>query len=877
MNIAVNSPSHGIETSLLSYSNPSSPTVSHASIQHAARDTSRSLSPHQSSPVLFRADTVRLPDTLDHEDMEEPPASMIVTDDILIPPPPPPVNRSPLLENGGQNHDRIDIVMDGTQTTSEGQPGQPLRSGSNTPVGDVPSANGDLVLIEEQDLPGTERPERESTTNDTEADEESGTEASTDDENAFLVNFEEDTTSPNDEELKEIESKGEVSATEHDHWQAATFDKINDPEYTVNDTGRIEWSLKGFHGTIENPNKERMLKSPSVVIGGFLWDIKLFPRGTEDTDQLSVFIECLGPVDEVSSEDETDQPMIKPQWNVPAQIGCVLYNPAEPRVNIFERGKHHFEFASEDFGWVRFHGPWDGIHRRQRLQRQPLLRNDTLAFTAYIRTFNDPTGALWWQRSANPLPWNCLDKTGYRDLIAPPWKWRALVAALAAWLHLKPFRELILTSQVPNPVLEPTKSIRPLLDKLQKLIHAKYSLEASPPAVSLQGIADVLKWYDRGPFKDCGVTEMWAILKLLIEEECSGGQDNLSSRKVLDFIVTLRQSLRPDLLSTDMAAEFSEACNTQEVLDRALREECNSVHGIDFANLPTLIQLELRRQDYNVKERRWRRLTHRVEINETVKLKVTPADTDPTRDSDVCYTLYGFIVHSGALGSDNFSAILRPNGPGSKWLRYSGRDSSRLMNYTTKQAIEAHEGNGDSSEGTQAIAYIVLYVQSKLIPTLMLQRPQLSELGVAIDDDLPEPSSQTSIRELSKLDQIPVEVIDSSAFIGWEERGIVDLWSRDRASISGKVFNFKLSPFATLCDVQKYLVRELNVAAIPEQCRLYCLDITVDDSKILQESTRSAPPFRSHPYLTELGSFAPKYGGCRLWLHILSIGISFLH
>ena len=186
------------------------------------------------------------------------------------------------------------------------------------------------------------------------------------------------------------------------------------------------------------------MKSPSVLIGGYYWSIKVFPRGNDGSPLMSVYIECSPypndvqtaepskngqadqqepksvlpeplpndtPRDAASSSDTptpadsavphvyeqgkgkqmadaTPKDVPKPdlKWEVPAQILCVAYNPDEPRVNAFERGDHRFHHKTTDWGWRRFCGPWKGLHLRAPNQRQALLRNDTLSFTAYVRT-----------------------------------------------------------------------------------------------------------------------------------------------------------------------------------------------------------------------------------------------------------------------------------------------------------------------------------------------------------------------------------------------------------------------------------------------------------------------------------------------------------
>ncbi|EOD51468.1 putative math and uch domain protein [Neofusicoccum parvum UCRNP2] len=160
-----------------------------------------------------------------------------------------------------------------------------------------------------------------------------------------------------------------------EYWQKKTFHDLDDPEYTPGSTGRLDWTIPNYNGTKENPNKELVMKSPVVNVGGYDWQIKFYPRGN-DSDFLSIYVECLtvakkdGQASAQKSEEtaveDTEQalPSGKPQRpspapapreyqqgplpllteepvpkrpSVAAQVSVVLYNPAEPRTNYYRQ------------------------------------------------------------------------------------------------------------------------------------------------------------------------------------------------------------------------------------------------------------------------------------------------------------------------------------------------------------------------------------------------------------------------------------------------------------------------------------------------------------------------------------------------------------
>ena len=942
MNIALNSSSHNLETTLLSYGNntnspPTSPFI-HPSVRHSTREASRSLSPQHQSSLDTPPNVIALQEVSRHDNMEQEiasAASLVLNYD--------PQRAqdyrgdlSPAQEIDGQNHERIDIDMEdsGDIIDIPPTPPPPPRSGSNTPVAE----QIDAAVLDPPDNHHIATDLERSGTNSTseitpEEDGEEDTEddSSYDDDNGFWATYQEDTSGPSDEELQEIGRRTEISALDHEHWEKITFDKVSDPEYTVNDVGRISWTVRGFHGTKENPNKERILRSPSVSIGGFKWNIKLLPRGDETTDQVSVYIECTGsdtgynsdfvkelnpnasvPIssDEVlishtksnqghieqnfdggdssvnvgenaakiSTSQTTSGSIVPPvsPWDVAAQIGCVMYNPNEPRVRVHEKSAHHFENGSTDWGWVRFHGPWNVIHQRQHLQRQALLRDDTVCFTAYIRTFNDPTRALWWHVDKQNR-WDSLQKTGYRGMIVQDPDENALAAALSAWMHLAPFRDTIMKTSVPQSALEPTAFVRPLFYELKKLLQAKFSADASGSAISLDYLVALFDWYDWELPAHPDVIEIWETLQNLLNEEYYNVGDGTPAKNILHTIVTFRQIdysrflADSGFLSGDRMPVISEPRSTQQVLD-SFMERCQTnnklwskVNGVSGFNScpPSVLQLELHRQDYDIKARKWKRLTHRIEIDETVIYK-----SQTPRSECIDYTLYGIIVHAGKLGSGDYYAVTRPGGPGSQWVQFGGvgQEQSYVTYLTTQQAVQAHEGDGEGSEDGSPVAYIAIYLRSESLGSILpeAQEAQLSPptvRGALQAESIPHSSTA------KEVGSTVVQIFDSALFMDWEGRGIMDPVADNNDHIlSGKISSLEVPPSTTFRELRKILIHKLGMTERPNQFWLFGLCILPVPPL---DRNRLVPAFSNLRPDETLESIRDYDGVCRLWLHIL--------
>lgn len=683
-------------------------------------------------------------------------------------------------------------------------------------------ADMDHTVVEDSGPAGPATMSPESSVHEEEDDDNSGDQESGDeDDDPFWAKFEEDKSEASGEELKEIENRERareaVSAEDRkwstdpgaqddaadlnldEHWERLFFEELDDPEYIPGEGGRISWTIEGVNGTQDKPNMAKIMRSPSVLIGGFYWNIKYFPRGNDGTSQLSVYIECSRsppekhdvPTSERTSstaangdihnapppqqasdgglfgvdtserlepdapETVTAPPVVEPtreigsgswylnihrtdenrdHWEVAAQIGCVVYNPQEPRVSHCGKSEHHFDDESPDWGWTRFHGPWSEIHIRQPLQRQALLRNDTLSFTAYIRVVRDDTGALWWHPSKGknePDSWDSVAKTGLSAFSTSSDYTSALSAALSTWLHLNPFRDIIRKAHVPESTKDAHMRPRWLLQETTSLLSRMYAPKWCDSVHSLEKVHEALKWYGRDSKQVSDVIEMWDVLRELLNAEVCNGEFNVRCADFFSEMVTLRQFdpfPQADISNSDgdmLASQRSRSPfvkkgvrSVQEAVDGAIgsgsdAEEFWRQKSSDLP--PSVLQIELERRQYDQKSRRWDRLSHKVELNEEINLR----SWHPPAGAEVNYTLHSMIVHDGDLEARNFCTIVRPRGPGTKWVKYANRKSRQeVVHLTRKQAIEAHEGVGDNRKGSQPVAYVVTYIRNDLSKTI---------------------------------------------------------------------------------------------------------------------------------------------------------------
>ncbi|OJD28913.1 math and uch domain protein [Diplodia corticola] len=694
----------------------------------------------------------------------------------------------------------------------------------------------------------------------------------------------EDTSVPNEEELREIEAMGEHSALDDEYWQRRTFQDLDDPEYTPGPTGRVDWTISNYNGTRENPNRELLMKSPVVNVGGYDWQIKFYPRGN-DSDFLSVYVECLSVARKENQNDAsaperalgvnsetpnlhakprpsstaapsteyrqgplpllTEEPVLK-RRSVAAQVSVVLYNPAEPRTNYFRQCSHRFCPDSPDWGWTRFAGPYFEIHYRQRGQRQALLRNDKLVLTAHIRIINDPTECLWEHHSRENR-WDSFAMTGLQGLADSEYESHggSLIAAVSSWMLLKPFRKFLYELELADPTKEARAKPKPLLSALQRTIYKLRTdvLPGSGP-VDLDDVADALEWYGTdSSLSKLDVIEIWEILRAKIEYELA---DTPSRDKLKDLFGPERDRM---MNMPTYRAPVTGCADMQAAIDKSV----NLVQP--GAPLPEVLHVELERQEFNREAHSMRKRADKVKLLEKVTIHKT------------AYILYGFIVHRDSLQSGSYYSVVRPKGPGGKWYAYyDGKEENRVVCLTRRQAIEAHEGGGTEKS---AVAYIVMYVRQDVVPKQFSKDEPKWEVPQWLKNRSPCGRKQ-SVFETTE-ETLDYQVFDSAAFTQHEGPGTMDPSDR-KWETSPYRTNVKLPASASAREVRKLLAQQFQ-AKDPRQVKFWFLDHpngtshrpTMRSSSTI-EDPRDDPDQSPTWTLKTAAEHRPER---RIWVHVL--------
>jgi len=462
----------------------------------------------------------------------------------------------------------------------------------------------------------------------------------------------EDKSIPCEDELAYIQSREEHDAVkDRAHFEKQTFFDLGDEAFKVLDTGRIDWLVERFNGTKEEPNNEYILRSDVMSIGGYDWRIKFFPRGN-NTDFLSIYIEnvTMQAADYEEFEDlpnpafpllegyDYDDLKMRRRRSVAAQVSIVVYNPREPRTHEFKTDAHQYSKQSADYGWRYFSHREEFPYRRHG-QREALLRDDKLAFSAYIRVVEDPTGCMW-QHGEDGSYANVVLSTGLRPFSGQT----PAFAAVLPLLHLTPFREFLIRYR------EATRMVYRLQQTLYKMFTRTRSSFYGGRRIDCEA-ADAVTWLRK--------------ISRQLQEEVAEPE---AVKSLIGDFEGEKAAVRSNRLPVKTCQSIQQGVTNLERTNRL--------------DTPLMLTVELQRQDFDRKKRKWNKLTNKVEVQDTISV------------ANKTYHLYAFVTHCGNLSSNKHNAYIKA-GSDSLWYAY---EDCNVRVLTRKQAVTAHEGVERSEE-----------------------------------------------------------------------------------------------------------------------------------------------------------------------------------
>ena len=653
----------------------------------------------------------------------------------------------------------------------------------------------------------------------------------------------------------EIVMKSDIVTVGGHEWQIKFYPKGNDSEYLsvyleclsvmAPKDGKDEETDDDIdtQETTESAGGEERVDNPVATAKHTVPDATIVSANTETTAH-----ERHGSTSSVSKDTQTPPTPVEPQHaplpllgskkvpkrkSVAAQISVVLYNPTEPRVHYSRNALHRFCSGSPDWGWTRFHGPYYDISRRMRGQRMALLRNDKLAFTAYIRVVEDETNCLW-EHPIRENPWDSFAMTGLQGLMfgedasAPGGN---MISAVSSWMLFKPFRELMYSINITDPHQDPFVRPKPLVTALQQVLYMlRTQVDPGAGAVALDDILDALEWYGiHEGLNKLDVMETWEVLRLKLEEELQ----NTPHFEKLQAIYGPKRDYSTGTPSYRVPVEGVES----------MQEAVNKSNNFTAPGkpLPELLTIELDRHTFDSsKTRSHIKLLNKVTLDDRISVR------------EVAYTLYGFVVHKQTLQSYVYQPILRPEGPGTRWYSYSdSKDENQVKCLAKRQAVDAHEGKPGAGQiaGNDAVAYIAMYVRDDVAQSAFVSNAESEQWHVPdwmklevenkkSSNSLPsipplpmdEPASQGEKAQESKVVAEPprildFQIIESRIFLEHEGPGVFDAFdAKWKIANSGAIHTMQLSSQDGCKEIREKLANALDGIKDPRQVKFWFLD-----------------------------------------------------
>ncbi|KAJ2258033.1 ubiquitin-specific protease ubp15 [Coemansia sp. RSA 454] len=527
---------------------------------------------------------------------------------------------------------------------------------------------------------------------------------------------------------------------------------------------RVEEEARGyFHWDIDNWTQlpDRVI-SKTFSVGGYDWDILLFPRGNQAAEKVSLYLEAK-PREVVDG------------WHVCATFGLAMSNTEDP--STFKHSLTHHRFTAEeaDWGFTQFAELRD-VMAAPDSESRPLLERGQVRISAFLRVVKDPLGVLWH----NFHNYSSRKHTGYVGL-----RNQGATCYMNSLLQ-----SLYFTTEFRNAVYQiPTENDDPKKSVALALQRVFYNLQGSDDPVDTTELTKSFGWDSLESFMQHDVQEFNRVLQDNLETKMKGtvvdgAVARLFEGKMKSYIrcvdVEYESSRVENYYDISLNVKgcatlrdsFANYCEV-ETLDGENKYQAEGFglqaarKGVIFESFPPVLQLQLKRFEYDFQRDAMVKINDRHEFPPTIDLGDFLSE-DADRSQPWTYVLHGVLVHSGDLHSGHYFGLLRPTIE-DVWYRF---DDDRVVPVTPGEVFEEYYG-GDlavpGARGRPAVkrftnAYMLVYIREALrddvlggeapVPAHLLRRVQ--------EDRAEEERRQREREELATT--VPVKVVSDAQF-----------------------------------------------------------------------------------------------------------------
>ncbi|CDH50856.1 cysteine proteinase [Lichtheimia corymbifera JMRC:FSU:9682] len=546
--------------------------------------------------------------------------------------------------------------------------------------------------------------------------------------------------------------------------------------------------VKVFHWHIEDWRAlEPRCHGPEFTAGGFPWRILLFPRGNNQRESVSIYLEVADPASHGLPDD----------WHVCAQFSLVLSNPEDSTNFYANHATHRFSADEIDWGFTRFYELKAMARNNATTGKGPFLVNNSVVISVFVRVVKDETGVLW-HTFAN---YDSRKETGYVG-IKNQGATCYMNSLLQSLYCTNSFRKAVY--QIPTDSDKPTESVSLALQR------CFYNLQYSDLPIGTTELTKSFGWDSLEAFRQHDVQEFNRVLQDRLEEKMKGTPaDGAISKLFVGKMKSYIKCINVDYESSrvedyydiqlnvkgckDLHASFDDyiMVETLEGENKYMAEGHglqDAKKGVIFDSFPPVLHLQLKRFEYDFMRDTMVKINDRHEFPEEINLDAYCSEDALNEGSERDpndYVLHGVLVHSGDLHGGHYFALIKPDKDG-KWYRF---DDDRVTPVTKKEVFE--ENFGDDPVGTNGSppflngmrnnsarlmkrftnAYMLVYIRKSQLDNV---------LGPVVDDDIPlhlkrRVSEERAILERRRKDReemhlhVKVAVITDSSFANRQE------------------------------------------------------------------------------------------------------------
>ena len=524
--------------------------------------------------------------------------------------------------------------------------------------------------------------------------------------------------------------------------------KIDDEE--VLHYGAYTWEINDYKKLVEDK-----VRSPIFKVGDWEFDILLFPKGNANNN-IALYLEPQPEkkLNELTGEEEP----VDPDWYVCAQFTLVISNPRDAKNCIVNTSQQRFGKYATDWGFSNF-TDLRALYNSRRDLNGPLLYDDKLNITAFVKILKDTTGVLWH----NFLDYDSKKETGFvgfKNQGATCY----LNSLLQSYFFTKSFRKAVY--QIPTEGESPNDSV-PLA--LQRIM---YQLQRSDEAVDTLELTKSFGWDTGDAFTQHDVQELNRILMDRLEARMKGTEvENVLNKTFVGKMKSYIKCINVDYESSriedfwDIQLNVKNLKNLEESFQNYIEVEVmdgenqyaaqdyglqDAKKGVIFTEFPRVLHLQLKRFEYDFDYDSLVKINDRHEFPESIDLSPYLEKSDGT----CMYDLHGVLVHSGDISTGHYYAMIKP-GKNDNWYRF---DDDRVWRVTKREALDANFGVDSLDPNTlsrMTKAQIQNYQIRRHTSAYMLVYIKRSEVDDVLqevtDKDVPDYISTKVDEELEEL------------------------------------------------------------------------------------------------------------------------------